>query len=122
MLNYRITPWSDKQLQNNIILQVLNTDYGNKIKMDYERVLKVLEEWGNKAVQTISREATNVPYPQELHQQQQKIRKLCDSAQLLDFPSKLREMETGKEKLEELEQRLCGYKTQYVCTKKTLVI
>ncbi|KAI0222327.1 hypothetical protein LSAT2_026428 [Lamellibrachia satsuma] len=101
-------------------VEVLNTDYGNKIKMDYERVLKVLEEWGNKAVQTISREATNMPYPQELYQQQQKIRKLCDAAQSLDFPSKLREMETGKEKLEELQQRLCGYKTQYRVPKQDL--
>ncbi|KAI0222027.1 hypothetical protein LSAT2_026716 [Lamellibrachia satsuma] len=99
-------------------IEKLRTEYDNTVVQDYDSVIKILEDWRNETLQAMSREAEKLPFPQGLHQHQQDIRKLCDSAKSLDFPLSLREIAAGVAKLEDLKLRMCNFKT-YVEVSKT---
>ena len=74
--------------------------------------MKVVEDWGNKAVQAMAREAADIPYPSYLQLKQQRIRALCDAAQMLDFPCSLEDITAGTDRLKDLQKELQDCRTQ----------
>ena len=102
----------EKKRHRNCLLQKLHSDYGNKIKENYERVMKVVENWGNKAVQAMAREAADTRYPSDLQLKQQRIRALCDAAQMLDFPCSLEDITASTKRLEDLQKELLDCSAQ----------
>ena len=92
-------------------MQKLHSDYGNKIKEDYARVMELVEDWGNKAVQAMAGEAADIPYPSDLQLKQQRIRALCDAAQMLDFSCSLQDITAGTDRLKDLQKELLDCRT-----------
>ena len=74
--------------------------------------MKVVENWGNKAVQAMAREAADTPYPSDLQLKQQRIRALCDAAQVLDFPCSLEDITASTERLKDLQKDLLDCRAQ----------
>ena len=103
-MNYKIT----------LSLQTLYTDYSSKIETDYERVKTMLDEWRKDALEMMHREATNLPFPEEMQEHKGAIGDLCHSAESLEFPPSNEGIAEGVEQMEALKDRLDSFKTQYV--------
>jgi len=95
-------------------LQTLYRDYSKKIDNDYERAKTVLDQWRKDALEMMKREATNLPFPEEMQEYKGAIEELCHSAESLQFPPSNEGIAEGVEQMEELKERLDSFETQYV--------